>query len=260
MREAPELLNKYGEPDMAGDAIYAFITEQLDELSELAPDLEGMEVALTECAETKMEDLRHQTLSLKKIVDRIVATIDAACQKHHWKMTLNLHAAGGHSGLTESLFAAAQSRPDIIVTADNVIGDFSLCLPFNQHLREAAKTNPISVNFDLNGEYWGRNFVPTSALSQYESHLEEARRLGAESVNGRVGTVWDVWNPHENILPRYRDLYPPFNGKDLQVCSTDTLGRMNAIFSAGGPRTLPSPRNKRCAIFWSNNSARVPRG
>ncbi|MCC6125043.1 MAG: hypothetical protein IT426_08785 [Pirellulales bacterium] len=229
-RAAPELFNEHGEPDMSGDAIYAIIDEQLNELHELVPDLEGMEVALTECAETRVENLRHQSLSLQEIVDRVVAAVHANCRKHRWKMTLNLHAAGGHRRMTDALSAAAKSRPDIIVTADNVIGDFSLCLPFNQNLREAAKTNPISVNFDLNGEYWGRNFVPTSALRQYEAHLEEARRLGAESVNGRVGTVWDVWNPHENILPRYRNLYPPFTGKDLQICSTDTLGRMNALF------------------------------
>jgi hypothetical protein len=229
-REAPELFNKFDEPDMSGDAVYAFIAEQLDELHELAPGLEGIELTLSECAKIRMDSLRHQSLTLNEIVDRAVGAVHAACQKHKWMLTLNLHAAGGHSGMVQALFAAARRRPDIIVTGDNVIGDFSLCLPFNEHLREAAKTNRISVNFDLNGEYWGRNFVPTSALSQYEAHLEEARRLGVESVNGRVGTVWDSRNPYDNILPRYRDLYPPFAGKDIQVCSTDTLGRMNALF------------------------------
>jgi len=227
---APELLNRHGEPDMAGDAMYTFLAEQLDELDALVPELDGIEVWIMECANVQIFRLAHQPIPTAEILERMVDTIHAACQKHGWKMTRDLHTAAGNTQTLEAILAAARKRPDVIVSADNVIGDFSLALPFNERLRTAAKTNPVCVHFDLNGEYWGRNFVPTSALSQYERDLEEARRLGVESVNGRVSTAHDVWSPHGNILPRYRDEYPPFANESIQVCCTDTLGRMNAHF------------------------------
>lgn len=227
---APELFNREGEPDMAGDAIYALVAGQLDELHALAPDLEGIEVWIMECANVQIFRLAHQGLSTEEIIERLVATIHDACRKYGWKMTLDLHTAVGNTETLHAILAAARKRPDVIVSGDNVIGDFSLVLPFNERLRNAAKTNPVSVHFDLNGEYWGRNYVPTSALGQYERDLENARRLGVECVNGRVSTAHDCWSPHGNFLPRYRNEYPPFENRSLQVCCTDTLGRLNAHF------------------------------
>ncbi|MBP7937857.1 MAG: hypothetical protein KA354_24720 [Phycisphaerae bacterium] len=227
---APKLFNAHGEPDMDGDAMYALLTEQLDELRAAAPELDGIEVWIMECANVQIFRLAHQRRTTAEIIDRVVETIHDRCRKYGWKMTLDLHTAAGNTQTLEAILDAARKRPDIIVSGDNVIGDFSLVLPFNQRLHEAAKTNPIAVHFDLNGEYWGRNYVPTSALGQYERDLEEARRLGVESVNGRVSTAHDVWSPHGNLLPRYRKEYPPFVNQSLQVSSTDTLGRLNAHF------------------------------
>ncbi|MBN2581343.1 MAG: hypothetical protein JXB10_20345 [Pirellulales bacterium] len=229
-RIAPELFNRHGEPDMAGDAIYAFIAGQLEELHALAPELDGIEVWIMECANVQIFRLAHQPLSTAEIIERMVATIHKACRKYGWEMTLDLHTAAGNTQTLQAIFAAAKRRPDVIISGDNVIGDFSLALPFNRHLHEAAKTNRVCVHFDLNGEYWGRNYVPTSALRQYERDLEEARRLGVESVNGRISTAHDVWSPHGNILPRYRKEYPPFTNRSLQITCTDTLGRLNAHF------------------------------
>lgn len=227
---APQLFNREGEPDMAGDAVYALLAEQLDELHALAPELKGIEVWIMECANVQIFRLAHQPLSTADIIERVVATIHDACRRHGWKMTLDVHTAAGNTQTLQAILAAARNRPDIIVSGDNVIGDFSLVLPFNEHLRAAAKTNPVCVHFDLNGEYWGRNYVPTSALGQYERDLEAARQLGVESVNGRVSTAHDWWSPHGNILPRYQQEYPPFANQCLQVSCTDTLGRLNAHF------------------------------
>ena len=86
----------------------------------------------------------------------------------------------------------ARKYQDVIVSADNTIGDYHLHLPFNQHLQRASRTNRVIVNFDLNGEYWGKNFVPTTAINQYEKHIEEARKINAKYINGRIATENDL--------------------------------------------------------------------
>ncbi|MBN1911288.1 MAG: hypothetical protein JW818_16200 [Pirellulales bacterium] len=257
-RVAPELFNARGEPDMAGDAVYALVTEQLDELHALAPGLDGIEVWIMECANVQIYRLQHQSVSTTQIIERLVATIHKACRKYGWKMTLDLHTAAGNTQTLHAIFEAARKRPDVIISADNVIGDYSLVLPFNEHLRKATKTNPICVHFDLNGEYWGRNYMPTSALSQYARDLEEARRLGAECVNGRISTAHDCWSPHDNILPRYRSEYPKVPIQRLQVCCTDTLGRINAHFfcrRAGDPSVTREQATKEFLVEQFGESA-----
>ena len=148
------------------------------------------------------------------------------------------HPAAGHRCLLEGLLAATRAHPHIIVSADNTIGDFHLHLPFNNHLWRAALTNPVQVFFDLHGEYWGRNFFPTCALSQYREHLDEARALGAVCVTGRISIGHDKWSPYFNVLPARRHFYPAAESlnpqdplpNDIEVCCFDSLGGFNAEF------------------------------
>jgi hypothetical protein len=234
----PELLNRYGEPDMAGANVYSFISDQLNELRSIAPQLRGIELWVMEGAGVQIASLEHQQVSIEGICSRIVDAVRSHLANTGIKLDVDLHTAGGDPVTRAGLLKAAQRHPDIIVSADNVIGDFSLVLPFHKDLMEAAATNPIAVHFDLNGEYWGRNFVPTSALDQYASHIEEARKLGALYLDGRVSTAHDTWSPHANVLPSRRPFYPGLakvsSAKplppNLNIASTDTLGCFNAEF------------------------------
>ncbi len=235
---APELFNKDGEPDMASDRIYEYIRDQISEIRELAPQLGGIELWCVEGAAVEVASLRRQGLSTPAICVRIVDTAHSCLTHTSIRLDIDLHTPGGDPVTREGLLNAAKRHKDIIVSADNVIGDFNLFLPFHKDLVEAAKTNPIAVHFDLNGEYWGRNFVPTSALDQYAAHIEEARRLGAVYLDGRVATIHNVWSPHANVLPSRRKFYPKLAGisadaplpPDLFIPSTDTLGCLNAEF------------------------------
>jgi hypothetical protein len=235
---APDLFNKDGEPDMASDKIYEYLGNQISELRELAPQLSGIELWCVEGAAVEVASLQRQGLSTPAICARIVDTAHACLAHTSIRLDVDLHTPGGDPVTRKGLLNAAKRHRDVIVSADNVIGDFNLFLPFHMDLVEAAKTNPIAVHFDLNGEYWGRNFVPTSALDQYVAHIEEARRLGAVYLDGRVATVHNVWSPHANVLPSRLKFYPKIAGisaaaplpPDLFIPSTDTLGCFNAEF------------------------------
>jgi hypothetical protein len=234
----PDLFNAQGEPDMDGEAIYDLLRAQIAELVEIAPNLRGLELWVMECARVVISHLRHQRTPLAGICERIVDTVHLETSRRGLMLALDLHTAGGHGPTRQALLAAARRRPDVIVGGDNVVGDFHPHLPFNEHLRRAARTNPIQVHFDVNGEYWGRNFVPTCALSQYARHIEEARDLGAVYLDGRVSTGHDCWSPHDNALPSRRHHYPALErveqGKplpaDVELCCFDTLGGFNAEF------------------------------
>lgn len=234
----PELFNEHGEPDMSGELAYQLLRDQLDELLELVPGLHGIEMWVMEGARVVIAGLRHQKLSTEEICARIVDTVYDHLVRSGCKLVVDLHTSGGDPISRQGLLKAAVRHPDIILSGDNVLGDYHLHLPFNTLLKQAAETNPVQVNFDLNAEYWGRNFVPSSALSQYAAHIEEARDLGAVYINGRVSTGHDRVYPHCNVLPSRRRFYPGLEGigdatplpSDLEITCTDTLGAFNAAF------------------------------
>jgi hypothetical protein len=234
----PGLFNEASEPDMGGEAVYQYIRDQLYELLCLIPGLAGVELWVMECADVKIAHLTHQRLTTGEICSRIVDTVHSYLTANGRKMVQELHTAGGDPATRHGLYSAAARHPEVILSADNVIGDFHLHLPFNEYLVHASKTNPVQVHFDLNGEYWGRNFVPTSALDQYAEHIEIARSIGAAYLDGRLSTGHDDWSGHANILPSRRRFYPALETvndsapvpKKLEVCCTDTLGGFNAEF------------------------------
>ncbi|MBI3987814.1 MAG: hypothetical protein HY343_12885 [Lentisphaerae bacterium] len=246
----PDLFNAHGEPDMAGERIDELIRGQLDEILELAPSLCGIELWIMECAAVKISQLRHQRLSLPEIFRKLHDVVYDVARRRGLLLAQDLHTAGGDPVARTALAEAAARHPDVLLSGDNTIGDFHLRLPFNPALVQAARTNPIQAHFDLLGEYWGRNFVPTTSIHQLAEHIEKARELKCVYLDGRVNTGHDRWSPYANVLPSRRGQYPLLQGvgpKDapppgLQLLSFDTLGGFNAEFfyrRAADPAVTP---------------------
>ena len=124
----PELFNSYGEPDMAGPNLYQFICDQLDEVRSLAPQVRGIELWVVEGASIQIASLEHQQISLEDICGRIVDAVYLHLANTGIRLDVDLHTAGGDPVTRAGLLRAARRHPDIIVSADNVIGDFSLVL------------------------------------------------------------------------------------------------------------------------------------
>ncbi|MHB9035794.1 MAG: hypothetical protein ACYC64_03945 [Armatimonadota bacterium] len=223
--------NESGEIDFSNKAVYEFLCDQLEELHDLVTGLSGIEMWVMEGAQTIVSRLEHQTLPINDIMKRIVDVVYEKTTALGIMLAVDLHTAGANRPALEGLLTAAQRHPKIIVSADNVIGDFNLNLPFNEHLRRAKVTNPIQVHFDVNGEYWGRNFVPTCALTQYTAHIEEARSLGAEYIDGRIATCHDLWSSSAEVLPSRRILYPALSSDESNDQSNDQNVRLDESVS-----------------------------
>jgi len=267
----PQLFNAGGEPDLLAPALHDLLRAQLDELIALAPKLRGIEMWNMECAAFVITELSSQSAPIEQIVSVVVDTVHGYTEAHGLGLDHSLHTAGGDRRSRRAIMAAAARHPDMLVSADNVVGDFHLLLPFHADLREAARTNPIGVNFDLNGENFGRNIVPSSSLRQYAEHLEIARGLGAAYVNGRVATAHDIGCPHANVLPSRRRFYPGLAGvtdqtpvpRDLEILCTDTLDAFNAEFfcrrwAEGGVQAEPVVREFLTSEFGPAAAALVP--
>ncbi|MDD5678682.1 MAG: hypothetical protein PHW60_11965 [Kiritimatiellae bacterium] len=232
----PGMFNAAGEPDMADPRIYRLLTDQIDELLEIAPRLAGLAMWICENATVTLSALRSQSISAQEIAERILSAVRAKCARHGLQFSVCLHT--GSCDLSEAFLAAARKYPDIIVAGDSTPGDHNLDIGFNPDLWRAAATNPVQVGFDLNGEFWGRNIYPTSALGHYAQFLNEARALGAVWVEGRVDTLHNDWSPYANVLPSRRHFFPELTGwraedpipKDMEVNCFDTLGGFNAEF------------------------------
>lgn len=261
------LFNAEGEPDMGNPGIYEIMQDQVDELLELAPHMAGLELWLEEGSEIVVTAFSHQTVPMAEYLDRIVGTVHEKCVRHNLELSVDLHVMGGHRFAVDSLLAAARKRPTIMVSADDTFGDFNLHSPFNVHLSRAATTNPLLVHFDVHSEYWGRNFYPSSNLSQLAQHIEEARDLGAAYVNARIATVHDSWSPHANVLPSRRHLYSGLarvrDGepipKDLCLCCFDTLGGFNAeFFCRRAVDPTASPRETVCEFLRAEFGMDLP--
>jgi hypothetical protein len=236
----PEMFGDRDEPDMADGFVYQFLRDQLDEYLELVPDIAGFEMWVMECASLRIAHLKQQTIDMQEICTRIISTVYDHLHADGRSIPLaqDLHTTGGDTRTLHSLLSAATEHPDIILGADNCIGDYTLHLPFNTHLIRASQTNPFMVNFDLNGEYWGRNYVPTAAFRQYESHIEECLQYRPRYINGRIATEHNILNPHANVLPSRRQHYPTLQTvsneeplpTDLEIPCTDSIGAVNAEY------------------------------
>jgi hypothetical protein len=234
----PTLFNEHGEPDMAHPLVEEIIRYQLNEALRIAPHLHGLELWICEGANIVLSDLKHQTISLDQIVERIMGIVDDFCREKGLRLAVDLHTAGGHKATVNALLASAARRPHVLVSGDNVIGDFQLHSPFNSLLQHAVRTNPVQVHFDLNGEYWGRNFTPTVALAQYTRHLAAARAIHAEYVDGRIATIHSINSRYDHVLPSRRKFYPALLNlqpgaplpSNIDICCFDTLGGFNAEY------------------------------
>ena len=237
---APELFNSYGEPDMSGEPVYELLGNQIDELVKIIPNLTGISAWIMECAKTVVSRLKHQTISMGEIAGRIVETLCAKCREHNIELAVCLHTAGADYPFKVGLKEAVLSHDEIILEADDVIGDFSLCQPFQSDIASTPKNHPSMIVFDLEGEYRGRNFLPTSALDQFRIHIDKAKEVGVSHVTGRIVTAHDRWSPHFNALPSKRAYYLDGAGVEIkeneplpntiETCCFDTLGGFNTDF------------------------------
>ena len=151
--------------------------------------------------------------------------------------------------MRKSLIKAALSFKDIIIAADNVTGDFNLNLPFHKDLINIPETQTRMVGFDLNGEYWGRCFFPTSALEQYRMHLEIIKNTGFEYINCRITCCHDSWSPHFNILPSNKEFY---------LKNVDQLHHIMENVSVKFPNTMRS--YKYCSHVKTHKFKYIPDG
>jgi hypothetical protein len=218
-QQLPELFNGQDVPDAGRPFFSYFVKEQLREVYRDFPMVDG--VVLWMCENSDFDPLRlsqyasspqaGSTSRLRLVLDGAVDAIRACCREEGRGMVADIHSAGGDLAVTQAMIESYARYPELVVQTDATWGDYSLTCPTSVLIPEIIKHNPLQVNFDCYGEYFGRNFVPTIYLNWIKRHWDNARAMAGDKlvgIDGRVSTAHDNWSPLYEILPRFRPLFP----------------------------------------------------
>jgi len=108
----PALFNAQGEPDMAHPLVEEILHYQLDEALAIAPHLHGLELWICEGASIILSSLRHQSLTVAQMIERILGIVDDYCREKGLRLTVDEHAEvtgiGNNGALTDSAFFERQ--------------------------------------------------------------------------------------------------------------------------------------------------------
>ena len=218
-QELPDLFAGQPVPDAGSPFFSHFIKEQLREVYRDFPLVDG--VVLWMCENSDFDPLKltkglsspetSSATSLCLVLNRAVDAIHGVCREEGRGMVADIHSAGGNMAVTRAMIASYARYPELVVQTDATWGDYSLTCPTSILIPEIARHNPVQINFDCYGEYFGRNFVPTIYLNWIKTHWDNARAMAGDKltgIDGRVSTAHDNWSPHYEILPRFRHLFP----------------------------------------------------
>ena len=239
----PELFRGDKYPDVNTPFFSYFLKEQLREIYQEFPLVDG--IALWMCENSQYPPGRlSKHAPLDSVLETCVDAFYSVCSEEKRKLVGDIHSSGGSAEVTGAMIKAYAKHPDIVIQTDATWGDYSLTCPTSVFIPEIAKNNPVMINFDCYGEYFGRNVVPTIYLNWIRKHWQNARVMAGEKlvgVDGRVSTANDNWSPHFEILPRFVREFPsvPLNlhrpantGKDrliLELSCFETFSRAHAV-------------------------------
>lgn len=199
----PQLFDERGRFRLeAGE--YLFRLEQmLNEVRQKYPALAGFEIWVAEGAGATvhpytLEDMR----SAPTWFPPWLGLLEAYGLRHGLNMTVFVHQYEHDRASRRTLHELVRRHSHLDVMEDLTWPEEHVYLPYfgylgTDYVTEMAIANPLHVNFLLDTEYMGQGYLPSVLPHWIAGGLNQARKVGAAWVNGRIGW-WDNYGTLDN--------------------------------------------------------------
>jgi len=180
-----------GKTDLDNPQLWEWLKSKYRQLFQAIPDVDGIVLTFSETSiPIYNDDLVITEMSKPERVTVLLNTIYEVCEEYDKKLWARTW--GEHDELEWISEGIMNANENIWVENKNVECDF--CTYANHHFMIGAYgERPQIIEFDLNGQYLGRSWIPSAKPDYLKYRIDYAREKGMAGYVGRVGTFRQDW-------------------------------------------------------------------
>lgn len=220
----PEILNAQGDVEVSHPRIADFVTEKMNDFFDAYPYMDGIILTLHETSVPLLK-LQNQKLGKVERVKHVTKLLYDACVNRGKELIVRPFASLEED--YEMMTAAYEEiSPDLMIMDKWTQFDWSLAMPGNAFFHKIKK-NPLFVEGDVFGEYFGKGRLPLMLLNHLKNQFDYCGGFNTAGYVLRIdrngqnpfGTVNEVnleiscallngKNPEEAALAFFEKNYP----------------------------------------------------
>lgn len=179
----PEVVNEYGDIEVSHPIVKDFLENRIKDFFSAYPNMDGVVLTLHE---TKIPLLKLKNQKLNKIerVKYITKTLYDACKKYGKELIVRPFASieEDYEMMTK---AYEEISKDLVIMDKWTQFDWSLCLPNNKFFNKIKK-NPLMVETDIFGEYFGKGRLPIYLKDHIEKKVDYCETFNLKGYCSRI--------------------------------------------------------------------------
>jgi len=233
----PEILNEQGDIEVSHPRVADFITEKINDFFDAYPYMDGIILTLHETSVPLLK-LHNQKLGKVERVKHVTKLLYDACI-HRGKALIVRPFASLEEDYEMMTAAYEEISPELMIMDKWTQFDWSLAMPGNPFFNKIKK-NPLFVEGDVFGEYFGKGRLPLMLLNHLKNQFDYCGGFNTAGYCLRIdrhgqnpfGTVNEVnleiscallngENPEEAALAFFEKKYPGA-GKEVMALMQPT--------------------------------------
>lgn len=181
--EFPEIVNKYGDVEVSHPIIKDFLENRIKDFFEAYPKMDGVVLTLHE-TKVPLLKLKNQKLGKIERVKFVTQTLYDACKNCGKELIVRPFASisEDYEMMTK---AYEEISKDLVIMDKWTQFDWSLCLPHNKFF-EKIKNNPLMVEADIFGEYFGKGNLPIYLYEHIKDKYEYCNKFNPIGYCSRI--------------------------------------------------------------------------
>lgn len=247
--EFPEIVNDYGDVEVSHPIVKDFLENRINDFFDSYPLMDGVILTLHE-TKIPLLKLKNQKLGRVERVKFITKTLYDTCKKRGKELIVRPFAsiAEDYEMMTQ---AYEEISKDLVIMDKWTQFDWSLCLPHNKFFSK-IKSNPLLVEADIFGEYFGKGNLPIYLYDHITEKYEYCEKFNPIGYCSRIdragahnfGTVNEVnyvimhaltggKSVNEEVDKFFNEKYCE-NGQAVKELMIETENLQKAIFYING--------------------------